>query len=106
MIRQLQTAVVKIVEADLVISLFQMLTDKYDTLVTTLENILEFGSCEAEELKRTECHEDSGEMKLATFCGEKNQKLMKFQDQGHKCLVHGRIKKDCPHKNREADSAD
>lgn len=77
LIRQLKTAGEKIEEADLVISLFQTLPDTYDPLVTALENIPEEElSLEAvkqrllaEELKRTERHEDSGEVKLAAFSG-------------------------------------
>lgn len=118
LIRQLKTAGAKIEEADLVILLFQTLPDTYDPLVTALENIPEEElSLEvvkqrllAEELKRTERHEDSGEVKLAAFSGDKHRKPiskpMKFQGKCHKCGKRGHMKKDCRQKGGEANSAD
>lgn len=53
----------------------------------------------AEELKRTERHEDSGEIKAAAFSGEKKRMSTKFQGKCHNCEQRGQ-------KSGEANSAD
>lgn len=108
LIRQLRVSGAELKEPDMVLTLFGTLPERYDPLITALENLGDDNltldvvkqRLLGEEVKQLERQQDSTIEKSTAFAGEKNKdRPKKFIGKCHKCGKKGHMKKDCRQKH-------